>query len=191
MRWDLKRFRVCIFLVLAIILMQIGFSALSQSLTISGKVRAVPWRIDMQAGNWERSNYDIVMVKNAILGDNISVQDLVVQMPDVNSNFTYNFTLHNKGLYDAKISDIIITQPSCRNVKGISNADTERACSRYTIEVLNGDNSTLELNTVIPSFENLPIKMRVSYVRSSDPGDDIEDDVIVSNLGFTIVFVQV
>lgn len=192
MRWDPKRLKVCIALIIAIVVVEVGFAAMSQSLDISfsGKVNALIWGLDITevSNNVSVSDNSKVFVNKAPTINGSNINGMAVEFKDVNPDETvyaeYTFKVENTGTIIANFVQKITFQPICVGLDGTIDNGT---CSKISVSLLDGSNLYTIGSTINP-HSSKQLKLRVSYTENNSQPDD---DVFISNLGVKLIFEQI
>lgn len=182
-------------LVVAVIGLTVAFAALSQTLTINGSanIDAATWDIHFANLSTGATTGGASVVKEPSIKSNadgkastvIGDYDVILTKPG--DSITYTFDVNNAGTVDARLS--VLTKAStltCESNVGVDN-DATIVCDGLTYSLTYTDSKKAvaqgdELN--VGETKNMTLKL------SYDSDELPSDDVIISDLGITLNYVQ-
>lgn len=178
-----KEIGILLFLVLAIVLMTVGFAAYTQTLNISGtvKVKGSPWDIHYIPNQITRTTGSVT--PDSTTGETPTVLETV---DDTNFEFTVTLekpgdfyeatiTAKNYGTVAAQLKSITMSQLTTEQQKYLSYTLTYNGTA-YTA-------SQTGLTTAMAAGAEHPVKVRVEYLQPQNASDLPSSDVTVTVTG--------
>lgn len=195
MRKDKDGIVAVIVLLLMIIGLSVGFASLSSSLTINGSATVNSSSWDVHFADLSSSPIivgDADQIKAPTLSAT-SITNYSVNLNEPDSSISYSFKIVNGGTYNAKISSITVPTPTCTGNGTYATSDASNVCKylEYTIKYDNG--SSLDVGDTISAGSSVDVVLKLAFTSNNNSITSTElpnDDVIISNLGISIIYVQ-
>ena len=182
-------------LCVAVMCISVGFAALSSTLNINGNAK-------VNTSNWDvhfadlSSSPTIVGDADQIKAPNLnatSITNYSVNLNEPDSSISYSFKIVNGGTYDAKISSITVPVPMCTGNGTYATSDASNVCKylEYTLKYDNG--SSLAVGDTISAGSSVNAVLKLAFTSNNNTITSVElpnDDVVISNLGISIIYVQ-
>ncbi len=189
-----KRLMIIGFLFIAISFLLFGFAALSLSsaLMINGvkDVSKPSWDVHIEnLENAVKSGYAQEVFPPNFSFTTISNFSISLKNPD--DSIAYSFKVINDGEYDAKISNINVSQPSCIGSGSSANSDAINVCNSivYNLKYKNG--KTVNIGDLLESGKTQELILTVSYDgKNLVMNNFVNSDVTISDLKITITYSQ-
>lgn len=183
---------IAIFAILLSILgLTVGYSALSQTLTINGtgKVIGADWNI-VWANISEPQlvgSASAPSKENVIISDtSITLNDVILRLPG--DSITYTFDVSNTGDINAKIGTITASTPDYTGTGETSTADVQLVRNNFEYQLTYDDNKALAVNDTLNAGDTKTLKLTILYKESAT--DIPTNDVVISNFGTQIIYTQ-
>lgn len=178
-----KEIGILLFLVLAVVLMTIGFAAYTQTLNISGtvKVKGSPWDVHYIPNQITRTSGSVT--PDSTTGDNPTVLESVdetdfeftVTLEKPGDFYEATITAKNYGTVAAQLKSITMSTLTAEQQKYLSYKVTYNG-TEYTASASN-------LSTAMAAGAEHPVKVRVEYLQPNDANDLPSSDVTVTVTG--------
>ncbi len=179
-----KEIGILLFLVLAIVLMTIGFAAYTQTLNITGtvKVKGSPWDVHFIPN-------DITRTSGSVTPDSTTGESPTVLETVTNTDFTFTVTLQKPGdFYEATITakNYGTVAAQLKSITMSSLTSDQQKYLSYSITYNNGTTYTATTNNLaiaMAAGAEHPVKVRVQYLQPANASDLPSSDVTVTVTG--------
>lgn len=173
--------------------LSVGFSALSTRLVFNGMatVEKSSWGVEFQ------SNGEL---KASLVGDAkeikapellaTSIKDYKVSITSPGDSVTYNFVIKNTGTIDAKISTLTMDKLTCTGFGDKAEADAANLCNHLTYSFKYADGNPIAVDNVLTAGESKNVTLTLQYDSAVSDNEIPDNDVAITGLGITIVYVQ-
>ena len=185
---------IILFLLLVIIGITVAFAALSTTLNINGtaKVLASTWEVKF-IGPLTPTLTGTAKVLSAPALDDTSIETYDVVLKKPGDSVTYTFNVTNTGTIPAKIGTL--TKASAPTFTGLSTDTEDKEADEllvasnvsYTLTYTSGGATVAEEDKLAPA-ETKNLTLTLAY--SSDVSKLPTNDVAISDLGISIIYVQ-
>ena len=165
---------ILLLLVIAVLIMSVGFAVYSQSLNINGTVtvKASKWDIRYNSTYTETTNSEVASAKS-YSGD--TTFSFTVTLNEPGDFYEATVEAENFGTFDAKMKKITMSSLTTDQAKYLSYTVTYGGTA-YTA-------TTDDLNVALAAGAKAPVKVRVEYLQPANSDDLPENDVVVTVTG--------
>lgn len=175
---------------IAVVGLSIGYAALSQTLNITTEAT-----VGSQASNWNikfvnpgegqaTGTSDVGTI--TLTSTDVTVSGVILKAPG--DAVTYTFDVVNDGTIDAKVSTFTQKTPTVTGSGDAKTADEELVNTNYTYSVTYADGSPIKPDDTLTANETKNLKLTITY--GADATSLPINDVVISGLGATLVYVQ-
>ena len=192
-----KKFGTAGVLIVALVIVSvfgIAYAAFSQSLNISGSavVKKTSWSVKMKnLQTYTKTGSATQVTAPAInaAGNTLQTYNITLQKPG--DSISYTFDVANEGDYNAKLSNLTITTPTCtKGTNGVAT-DASNVCSNLTTTLKYSNGTVVAANDTLNSSETKTMVLTVTLNPQMNAESLPTDDVSVTNLKVTLAYVQV
>ncbi|MCI8347104.1 MAG: hypothetical protein HFJ12_04050 [Bacilli bacterium] len=186
-------FTIIIAAIAAITAVGIAYAAFSSQLNINGnaKVTASSWKIkfsNLAAVTTTGEAKEITAP--TINEEDTKIGDYSVSLTNPGDTVTYKFDVVNEGTFDAKVSSVTISTPTCTGTGDTAVVDSNNVCSNITYTLTYDDGSNVQMNDTLSKGETKSMILTLKYANSVTSEQLPKNDVVISNLSTTIVYSQ-
>ena len=172
----------------------IAYAAFTQSLNIAGTatVKKSSWSVKMQNLQTYTKTGSATQVTAPTInaaGTTLQTYNITLQKPG--DSITYTFDVANAGDYNAKLTTLTISTPTCtKSASGVA-ADATNVCSNLTTTLKYSGGTNVALNDTLNTSTTKTMVLTVT-LNSSMAADKLPTaDVSVTNLKVTLGYTQV
>ncbi len=178
-------------LTVAVICLSVGFSALASQLKVRGNIYVnTQWGVEftgriVESLQGEARSYEMPELSAT------AVSDYRVSLSEPGDSVTYTFDIENTGKIDAKISNIQKDKMVCSGYGETPEADASKMCANlsYTFTYTSSGRNVAVGDTLLAGQkENVTLKLE--YKANTSSSDTPNNDVKITGLGITIIYVQ-
>ena len=174
-----------------IVLFALIYAAFTQQLTISGDTTARKSKWDIHFQNLSNiSTYQTAKVlsqPNIKNNDTTTIENYSVSVTSPGDYITFTFNVINNGNYDARITSVSLSTPSCTGTDSTSNTNV---CNHIHYYLIYDTGATVQTNDVILAKETQTMQVKLEYDNTVTASELPEEDVSISNLDITINYEQ-
>ena len=185
-------------LVLALVAaVGIVYAAYSQSLTINGtaNVKGIKWDIHLENLVFKKKYGEVeVITEPTISSDGLSIEGLDATFSKPGETVQYYFNVVNAGDFNAKLSSVIDSTPTCTGTGDNAVQDAENVCKNIGFYVWDDesdkkvDPSTADWHLNIN--ESKTFKLNLFYRKETPVEELAKNPVRITGLGVTLVYTQ-
>lgn len=187
---DVKSIYLLSFMSIALSILAVSICFLVLTSNISAKEY-----LPTQTRGWDINFFDLSGVKltgsakelaKPIIGSNSTyIKNFYVSFEKTGDSATYVLNLKNKGIFDARIADIVITDPRCYSKGENSSKDSELVCDNIEFIATYDSGRTIKKDDILKRGDKENLNVTIRY-NGEMPSNTVE----VENLSMTIIYVQ-
>lgn len=113
------------------------------------------------------------------------IKNFNVSFKNSGDSATYVFTIKNTGVMDAKISDIVFTDPKCYGSGSNAIKDSKLVCDNIEFSATYSSGRTIKKDDVLKRGDKENLNVTIRYV-----GQMPSDTVVVDDLSMSIIYIQ-
>lgn len=178
-------------IILSVLGLTVGYSALSQTLTINGtgKVMGNDWNVV-----WTNLSDPVLSgTATAPLKDTITISDTSITLTDLilrlpGDSIEYTFDVSNTGDIDAKIGTISINQPEYSGTGETSTTDVSTVQNNFQYQLSYANGSAIAEGDILNAGETKNLRLTVTYKQTAT--EIPKNDVVITNFGTQIIYTQ-
>ncbi len=180
-------------LIISVLGLSIGYAAFSETLEIKGSavVKGQAWDI-----HFEELAKSSAMTAKEIDAPEIKPSTTLIE--GLKSEFDtpgqvseYTFDIVNAGTFDAIITDVTISNPTCTGKGDNATTDAENVCKNVSVKVTDPDGAAIATGKTLAAGEKLEgCKITVTYDKDTTVEELPKDDVTVDDIDAIIIFSQ-
>ncbi len=177
-------------LVVAVLGLTVAFAALSTTLTINGTATldAATWDIHFEnAETTTMTKTGGATVEHEPTLEGTMIKDWNVVLTKPGDSVTYEFKVKNNGTIDAKIGTLTKNKLQCSSLSNV-DVDADIACKNLTYELKYKNGNEVKAEDKLANGETKELVLTLAYKQEAE--DIPSDDVSISNLDITIIYVQ-
>lgn len=187
---------IIISLFVTILFMAVGFSVLETSLLINGTsaVKSSTWNVHFSNLNLgDKVGEASEITAPALSSTNLtSISDFSVSLRKIDDSISYTFDVVNDGNYNAKISSINISTPTCSGTGTNASNDATNVCKYLTYTLAYNDGTLVKKNDTLETGQTKKMKLTLHYGSNEITSSLLaKSDVSISNLNITIIYSQI
>lgn len=187
---------IIISLFVTILFMAVGFSVLETSLLINGTsaVKSSTWNVHFSNLNLgDKVGEASEITAPALSSTNLtSISDYSVSLRKIDDSISYTFDVVNDGNYNAKISSINISTPTCSGTGINASNDATNVCKYLTYILEYNDGTLVKKNDTLETGQTKKMKLTLHYGSNEITSSLLaKSDVSISNLNITIIYSQI
>ena len=191
MRYKRSSFKIIFLLVLVFCIsgLSIAFALLSTTLSINGSavVEAAVWDVkfaNLSATKTGDASYSLPQLSSTTLSN----YEIILTQPG--DSVTFTFDIVNEGTVNAVLSSFVKGTPSCSGVRGSTTGtvDSTIVCNNLTYSLTYADGTAVSSDDLLNMSSTEKVKLTLSY--NSNAQQVPSNDVMISNLDITMVYVQ-
>ncbi|MBO5138353.1 MAG: hypothetical protein J6B89_01795 [Bacilli bacterium] len=180
--------------VALICIMGIGFAALSTTLSINGAgtVKASSWNVEFDnLSAVSKTGTAVEVTAPTISDNNTHIGDYDVTFTTPGDSISYSFDVKNTGTFNAEISSIVVSTPSCTGSGDTATVDATNVCNNLTYKLTYTDSGALvSQGDTLDSNSTKNMTLSLSYNSAATANLLPTNDVAISNLEVTIIYSQ-
>lgn len=188
------RISILVALFVSCIGLSVGYAALSQTLKIEGtaSVAKASWKIVFQNLSSASLTGDATeVVSPKISDDGTTLGTYNVEFKTPGDSVTYTFDVANLGTFDATLSEINISTPTCSGSGDNASNDATNICNHLSYTLTYSDGTSLALNDNLPQETSKSLILTLTYKDDIAASELPNDDVSISNLSITLTYSQI
>ncbi len=175
-----------------IVLICISYASITGHMNVSGVSvnRKSNWKISFNNLQEVELNGTAQEVSAPTIKNSVELSDYLVTLTNPSDSVTYTFDVVNDGDYDAVVSEINIPTPECRGAGEEALSDASKVCNHLTYTLTDTEGNEIDTTYTLPSKATKTLKLKLIYNSDTPVSDYPKDDVAISNLGISILYVQ-
>jgi hypothetical protein len=175
-----------------IALICISYASITGHMNVSGVSvnRKSNWKISINNLQEVELNGTAQEVSAPAIKNSVELSDYLVTLTNPSDSVTYTFDVVNDGDYDAVVSEINIPTPECRGAGEEALSDASKVCNHLTYTLTDTAGNEIDTTYTLPSKATQTLKLKLTYNSDTPVSDYPKDDVAISNLGISILYVQ-
>ena len=176
-----------------IIVLGIVYAAFTQQLNIAGSAtgRSSKWDIHFEnLSNVSLNGTAKELTAPTINTNSTQISNYSVSLTSPGDYVEYTFDVVNDGDYDATLTNLSKTAPSCQGTGDNASNDASNVCGKLTYTLTYSDGTTVSQSDTLASKETKTMKLKLLYQEFNDDSLLPKMDVTISGLGITLTYTQ-
>ena len=176
-----------------IIVLGIVYAAFTQQLNIAGSAtgRSSKWDIHFEnLSNVSLNGTAKELTAPTINTNSTQISNYSVSLTSPGDYVEYTFDVVNDGDYDATLTNLSKTAPSCAGTGDNASTDASNVCGKLTYTLTYSDGTTVSQNDTLASKETKTMKLKLLYQEFNDDSLLPKMDVTITGLGITLTYTQ-
>lgn len=187
---------VTISLFATVLLMTIGFAALSTNLTINGTgtVKSSTWDIHFEnlSSSVKVGEANEITPPTLSPTNTTSISGFSVSLRKISDSISYTFDVVNDGSYNAKISSIALDTPICTGNGSNATTDANNVCKYLVYTLTYSDGTAVQKDDRLEKGQSKSMTLKISYGNENVTAQELaKSDVSISNLDIIINYSQI
>ncbi len=180
---------IIVAIIIAIVGISLAYAGLSQTLNIktttSVQSQTTSWNVHFAtADSGTSTNADKGTI--SLTNTTVTINGVVLKAPG--ASVTYTFYVKNDGQVPAQLNTLTRLTPSLSGTGTTATSDATIVQQNYSCSLTQANGSAFSEGYKLNSGSSVQLKLVISY--SADTSSLPIGDVVVSNLGYTLNFVQ-
>ena len=176
-----------------IIILGIVYAAFTQQLNINGSAtgRTSKWDIHFEnLSNVSLNGTAKELTSPTINNNSTTIGNYSISVTSPGDYAEYTFDVVNAGDYDATLTGLQKTSPSCQGTGDNGSTDATNVCGKLTYTLTYENGTTVSQNDTLKSKETKTMKLKLLYQEFNDASLLPKMDVTISGLGITLTYTQ-
>ena len=176
-----------------IIVLGIVYAAFTQQLNIAGSAtgRSSKWDIHFEnLSNVSLNGTAKELTAPTINTNNTQISNYSVSLTSPGDYVEYTFDVVNDGDYDATLTNLSKTAPSCQGTGDNASNDATNVCGKLTYTLTYENGATVSQSDTLKSKETKTMKLKLLYQEFNDDSLLPKMDVTISGLGIQLTYTQ-
>lgn len=180
MKSQRKEKRIILFLLIAVILMTVGFATYAGFLNIDGTVtvKSNKWSVGFNTGSYTETSGSVAATSKTVTSENYT---FAVQLSKPGDFYEATVNVENSGTFAAKVTALEMDA----KINGQALTDANKKYFTYTVKYDGNTYTSTDaaLQSALAAGATKPLVIRVDYVQPADSADLPQEDVTVKVTG--------
>ena len=176
-----------------IIVLGIVYAAFTQQLNIAGSAtgRSSKWDIHFEnLSNVSLNGTAKELTAPTINTNSTQISNYSVSLTSPGDYVEYTFDVVNDGDYDATLTNLSKTAPSCQGTGDNASTDASNVCEKLTYTLTYENGTTVSQSDTLASKETKTMKLKLLYQEFNDDSLLPKMDVTITGLGIQLTYTQ-